>query len=246
MANKPKGASQAPDRSVAAAERTLAILDAFIGTEDPVTLGEIEKATGLFKSVIFRYMISLERKNYVTKLHDGRYRLGPKLMLLGHLYEKSFDILSIINPTLDQLAEDTGETISFYIREGKNRICIARRDSNHTLKVSVRPGSIQLVDGSSTGLVLSHFSELNAEDLGKDDLFRATSGIGDVLTCSVSIPVFGASGQFKGALTVSGPVGRFDPHSRKIRELLKAAATEISFKLGHRPTQVRLLKSGTS
>ena len=247
MRNHPRGRSLAPDRSVAAAERTLAILDAFVGTEHPVTLGDLEKATGLFKSVIFRYLISLERRNYVTKLHDGRYRLGPKLMLLGHLYEKSFDILSIINPTLDQLAEDTGETISFYIREGKNRICIARRDSNHTLKVSVRPGSIQLVDGSATGLVLSQFSEMNAEDLGKDELLRTTSGVGDdVLTCSVSMPIFGAAGQFKGALTISGPVGRFDPYNRKIRDWLKTEATALSFKLGHRPTEIRLVKSGTT
>lgn len=208
-----------------------------------MTLGELERETGLFKSVIFRYLISLERKSYVTKLHDGRYRLGPKLMLLGHLYEKSFDILSIINPTLDQLAEATGETISFYVREGQHRICIARRDSNHALKVSVRPGSTQLVDGSSTGLVLSHFSEMNADGLGNEELFRATSGVGDVLTCSVSMPIFGAAGQFKGALTISGPVGRFDPHSREIREQLKAAATALSFKLGHRPMKVRLVKS---
>jgi DNA-binding IclR family transcriptional regulator len=224
-----------PDRSVAAAERTLAILDAFVGAGASMSLGDLERATGLFKSVILRYMISLERQNYLTKLHDGRYRLGPKLMELGHICEESFDILSIVNPALDRIAEETGETVSFYVREGENRVCIARRDSSHALKVSVRPGSTHAFDGTSISLVLTEFSGSKAHELGDCELFRATSGVVDVLSCSVSIPVFGASGQFKGALTVSGPIGRFDTQDARMRQKLQAAADSLSFKLGYRP-----------
>jgi DNA-binding IclR family transcriptional regulator len=235
MKTKQKRASQLPDRSVAAAERTLAILDAFSGTGRSMSLGDLEQATGLFKSVILRYMISLERQNYISKLHDGRYRLGPKLMELGHICEESFDILSIVNPALDRIAEETGETISFYVSEGENRVCIARRDSSHSLKVSVRPGSTHAFDETSISLVLKEFGGSNAHELDERDLFRATSGVVDVLTCSVSIPVFGASGQFQGALTVSGPIGRFDTQNARMRQKLKAAADGLSLKLGYRP-----------
>lgn len=58
MKSNPKRARQLPDRSVAAAERTLAILDAFAGASRSMSLGDLEQATGLFKSVILRYMIS--------------------------------------------------------------------------------------------------------------------------------------------------------------------------------------------
>jgi DNA-binding IclR family transcriptional regulator len=235
MKTSPKRARPLPDRSVAAAERTLAILDAFVGAGASMSLGDLEQATGLFKSVILRYMISLERRNYVIKLHDGRYRLGPKLMELGHICEDSFDILSIVNPALDQIAEETGETVSFYVREGENRICIARRDSSHSLKVSVRPGSTHALDETSSSLVLNDFSDANAHELDDREIFRATSGVVDVLTCSVSIPVFGASGQFKGALTVSGPIGRFDTQNSRMRQKLRSAADSLSFKLGYRP-----------
>jgi len=230
-----KRASQQPDRSVAAVERTLVILDAFVGAGRSMSLGDLEQATGLFKSVILRYMISLERKNYIIKLHDGRYRLGPKLMELGHICEASFDILSIVNPALDRIAEETGETVSFYVREGRRRVCIARRDSGHSLKVSVRPGSTQELDGTSISLVLTDFSDLNAQELDDREIFRATSGVVDVLTCSLSIPVFGSSGQFQGALTVSGPIGRFDTQDVRIRQKLKTAADSLSVKLGYRP-----------
>lgn len=235
MKTNPKSTSTQPDRSVAAAERTLAILDAFVGAGRSMSLGDLEQATGLFKSVILRYMISLERQNYIIKLHDGRYRLGPKLMELGHICEASFDILSIVNPALDLIAEETGETVSFYVREGRSRVCIARRDSGHSLKVSVRPGSTHELDETSISLVLKDFSDLNAQELDNREIFRATSGVVDVLTCSLSIPVFGASGQFKGALTVSGPIGRFDTQDGRIRQKLKAAADSLSAKLGYRP-----------
>lgn len=235
MKSNPKRARQLPDRSVAAAERTLAILDAFAGASRSMSLGDLEQATGLFKSVILRYMISLERQNYIVKLHDGRYRLGPKLMELGHICEESFDILSIVNPALDRIAEETGETVSFYVKEGGNRVCIARRDSSHSLKVSVLPGSTHAFDETSISLVLTDFEGVNGHELEDRELFRATSGVVDVLTCSVSIPVFGASGQFKGALTVSGPIGRFDTQDARMRQKLKAAADSLSFKLGHRP-----------
>ncbi|MBS0549079.1 MAG: IclR family transcriptional regulator [Proteobacteria bacterium] len=235
MKSSPKSAREQPDRSVAAAERTLAILNAFVGGGASMSLGDLEQATGLFKSVILRYMISLERQNYIIKLHDGRYRLGPKLMELGHICEDSFDILSIVNPALDRIAEETGETVSFYVREGENRVCIARRDSSHSLKVSVRPGSTHAFDETSISLVLTEFADVNAQDLDDREIFRSTSGVVDVLTCSVSIPVFGASGQLKGALTVSGPIGRFDTQDARMRQKLKAAADSLSLKLGYRP-----------
>lgn len=220
------------------------ILDAFT-SERPMSLGDLEIATGLFKSVIFRYMISLEGKNYIVKLHDGRYRLGPKLMELGNICESSFDFLSIVNPALDRIADETGETVSFYIREGNNRICIARRDSNHSLKVSVRPGQTKKLDETSTGLVLQHFSEISGYDVGEQELFRATSGVVDALTCSVCFPIFGASGVFKGGLTVSGPVGRFDTTDRRMRERVRLAAGDLALKLGFRPLteKPRALKS---
>ncbi len=41
----------APDRSVLGAERSLAILSAFIDAPDPLGLTELEQRTGLFKAL---------------------------------------------------------------------------------------------------------------------------------------------------------------------------------------------------
>ena len=63
------------DRTINAAQRTLSILNAFLTRDGPLTLGDLESETGLFKSVILRYMLSLE-PDYVTRRQDGLYQLG--------------------------------------------------------------------------------------------------------------------------------------------------------------------------
>ena len=55
---------------VTAAERALAILDAFIG-DGSRGLAELAKATALAKPTVLRLLVSLERAGYVVRLSDG-------------------------------------------------------------------------------------------------------------------------------------------------------------------------------
>jgi DNA-binding IclR family transcriptional regulator len=113
---------------VEAVERALAVLEAF-HTERPMTLGEIAAATGFYKSTILRLAASLERFGYLVREKSGAFRLGPALWRLGSIYRGGFDLGEAIRPELRRLAETTGETASFYIREGRSRVCLFRRNS---------------------------------------------------------------------------------------------------------------------
>src|SRR5688500_11732278 len=61
---------------VAAVDRALSILDAL--TDDRVSLAELSKRTGLYKSTVLRLMKSLEKGGYALRTSDGMYRLGAK------------------------------------------------------------------------------------------------------------------------------------------------------------------------
>ena len=76
---------------VAAVDRALSILDAL--TEDQVTLAELSKRTGLYKSTVLRLLKSLEKFGYVLRTADGTYRLGSKVLSLGSLYQRHFQHL---------------------------------------------------------------------------------------------------------------------------------------------------------
>ena len=59
---------------VAAVDRALSILDAL--TDEKISLAELSKRTGLYKSTVLRLAKSLERFGYILRTDDGSYRLG--------------------------------------------------------------------------------------------------------------------------------------------------------------------------
>lgn len=219
----------APDRSVSAAERTMAILNAFLSEKGPLSLTDLEERTGLFKSVILRYMITLIRENMIRKNADGSYQLGTKVLSLAYSYEQSIDYLDIIKPALQRLVAESRETASFYIRDGEMRICLFRHNSPHSLRVSLRQGDTVPLDETSTGQVLQHAETTPMID---GDYIRQTSGLIDPLTTSISTPIFGGREALIGALTLSGPIGRFQPSDAKVRALLHREAARLSATFG--------------
>src|SRR5258706_6362031 len=135
------------DRSVAAADRALNILEAFGKGDGRVqTLDDLERETGLFKAVICRYLLSFERHGYVTKVAEGQYQLGTAVLRLGRAFEKTFDISQHVMPVLEQLSRATHESVSYYVRNNDKRVCLYRVDSANTVRVHIQPGNLLPLD----------------------------------------------------------------------------------------------------
>ncbi|ALM83465.1 IclR family transcriptional regulator [Bordetella sp. N] len=221
------------DRSVLAVERTLSILDVFIGHQGPMKLRDIEEATGLFHSVILRYMITLERQRYIHRLADGSYQLGSRVYQLGATYEQQLDLGSYLIPTLEKIAAQTGESACFFKLEHERRLCLYRRESSQTLKVGMRAGISLPLDETCTSQVLREFSQdADWRSHSADTLVRHSSGIQDPWTASMSTPVFKADNRLLGALTISGPRFRFDVLDTGTQRLLLQEAISLSERLG--------------
>ena len=221
---------------VTAAERALAILDAFI-VDGSRGLAELAKATGLAKPTVLRLLVSLERSGYVVRLRDGRYQLGAKLMQLGAAYRNNFRLDQHVLPVLEQLAAATRESATFHIREGDNRLLLFRVESPQAVRDAPRPAVLIPLDETSTGHVLKTavWPALDAE--GRVPVY-SSSGVYDAQTASVSTPVFSApvfsaGPVLAGALTISGPIGRFTAAQRRgISGHLVQAARRLSAALG--------------
>jgi DNA-binding IclR family transcriptional regulator len=213
-----------PAQGVNAAERALAVLDAFIG-DGSRGLAEIAKATQLAKPTVLRLLVSLERAGYVVRLSDGRYQLGAKLMQLGATYRNNFRLDQHVLPVLDQLATTTRESAGFHIREGGNRLLLFRVESPQAVRDAPRPAVLIPLDDTSIGHVLRTAAWPMPGGDGRVPVY-ASSGVYDAQTASVSAAVFSAGPVLAGALTVSGPIGRFG--AAQVRDiaghLIKAAA----------------------
>jgi DNA-binding IclR family transcriptional regulator len=198
-----------PSSGVAVLDRAFALLSAFQPTDDRLSLTELSRRTGLYKSTVLRLLAALEHGGFMRKLDDGQYAIGPQPMRLAAIYQRSFRVDSVIEPLLAELSASLGETASFYVRAGSRRLVVSRVEPARAVRVSIRVGEDFDVAKGASGKVLCAFTDDDAAgEPVRARLWATSYGERDAETASASVPVFGALGELKGALTVSGPLSR--------------------------------------
>ncbi len=235
----PPAAATAPKpnrdkEGVAAVGRALAIVAAFDERNPRLTLAELAKRTGLYKSTILRLSVSLDRAGFLTRDSDGAFRIGPAALKAGHLYQAAFKLGDVALPILRKLTEETGETASLYVREKDVRVCLHRIESNHVVRSIVREGDRRPLGKGATGKAL-----LAAEGQGPEyDKLRAEgyiTSLGEVTpeSAAIAVPVYGADGRVVAAIALSGPTQRFAAQAiDTMAATLKRSGAELSRLLG--------------
>ncbi len=220
---------------VAAVDRALSILDSFHPGNEAQTLSELSERTGLYKSTILRLIESLEERGYLAQHGDGKYRVGPTAPRLASLYRSSTHLGQLIMPLLDSLAEQSRESASFYVREGDVRVCLYRVDAPRAIRDHIEPGNVLKLHQGAGGKVLLAFS---GEPGNEFDRIRRTGVIAsfgerDSETAAVACPVFSTNDKLVGALSLSGPLARFNKAAvSKMGDLLRKSAYDLSRSLG--------------
>lgn len=218
-------------RGVEAVERAFTLLDCFDASGTALSLAELARRSGLYKSTILRLAVSLERFGLMLRQPDGRYRLGPTTWRLGSAYRASFALAETIRPELRHLSEATGETASFYVREGDGRVCLYRHEPTRSIRHAVVEGARLPLDRGAAGHVLRAFgADAKAGDAAIRDLgFGMSLGERDPEVAAIAAPVFCPSGTLSGALALSGLVTRFGEDTRAaLIEAVCASAARLS------------------
>jgi DNA-binding IclR family transcriptional regulator len=219
---------------VEAVDRALLILRAFSDQSPALTLTEISERTGLYKSTVLRLTESLEAGQFLVRGVDLVYRPGPELWRVGTLFRRELNLASLIRPALEALVDATGETASFYIRVGDERVCLYRQNSRRSIRHHLDEGIRLPLGMGAAGRVLTAF---NIRLLQPDNIvFRqgycVSLGERDPEVGAVAVPVFDASGNLRGALSVSGVLARFDQTARQTAlDALRAEAQQLMTRL---------------
>ncbi|MFC7555972.1 hypothetical protein ACFQU7_32695 [Pseudoroseomonas wenyumeiae] len=103
-------------------------------------------------------MATLIQHRFALRHEDGRYGLGPTLHRLGGLYERSVDLNGVLSPALQALAQETGESASFYIRQADRRLCLMRVDGSRQVRDYIPVGSLLPLDRGAAGRILTYFT----------------------------------------------------------------------------------------
>jgi len=221
-------------KGVSAAARALAVLTAFRRGDSALSLAELARRTGLVKSTIMRLAMSLEQYRLLARLPDGSYRLDAETLRLGTAYQQAFSLSDHVGPALDELAEKTGETASFYVRNGDERLCLFRVESANRVRMHVQPGDTRPMDKSAIAQVLRRYE--NELPTPGDELPLFTSGVTDPHAAGMAMPVYGVGNILLGALSISGPVSRLTPaRAEHYKPFLAETANKLTAACGGTP-----------
>lgn len=141
-----------PDFMVSLA-RGLAVMRCFAASEQPMTIADASRLTGLSRPAVRRCLHTLGRLGYVEK--DGnRYGLCPKVMGLGFAYLSSSPLVTIAQPVLDRLRDELYESCSVGVIEEDDVCYVARAEISRIMSVTLRVGSRLPLFATSMGRVL--------------------------------------------------------------------------------------------
>ncbi|MDC0739367.1 IclR family transcriptional regulator [Cognatishimia sp. SS12] len=211
-------------------ERAMSILSAFSAQKPTMSLAELAEETGLHKSTILRLTTSLAIYGFIQRDSAGIFSVGPSVWRLGLIFRREFARREDVAPALRQLVEFSGETASFYVRAGNDRVCLYRENSPNLLRFHVEEGMRLNLRTGASGMVLRHFTGEPLADLSAFNQNGTAQSIGQTNPniASVSTPVFSGGGDLLGALTVSGLVNRFDAEARaRVIPLLETLAAGL-------------------
>jgi IclR family transcriptional regulator, acetate operon repressor len=216
------------------AERVLALLTSFDDSRVELSVTEMAAALGVHKSTASRLAGVLERAGLLTR-SGRRFRLGLEVIRLGTLAMRSTDFVAWMQPAMEKLAEQTGETVNLAVPDGEFVLNVAEIPSTFLLNSSggwigrrimphvVADGKVLMAYGAlavpqhleryTAGTITDH-DALDAElaAVRRNGYATAVAEFEEGLVAAAS-PVFGGTGACIAALSVSGPAFRMAPES---------------------------------
>ena len=198
---------------VATLDRALSILGAFSTARPMPGLADIAAHTRISKSTVLRMLASLQHAGLVLRLADGRYALGAAAARSQRVRAAAASVEAVVMPVLQERADATGESASYYVRQGEQRLCLLRVDSPRPVRDHLQVGALLPLGRGAAGRVLLAFSGAKGAVYAaiRRDGVAVLAGDRDADIAGVAAPVFDAPGHLAGALSLSMPVQRLLP-----------------------------------
>ncbi len=192
-------------------DKAVALLDVL--EQKPLGLHDLTVATGLPRATVHRLATALEVHGFVERDDLGRFALGSRV--------SGRSIAWVARPALENLRDETGESVQLYVRRGDLRVCVVSLESPHSLRTIVPVGASLPMDVGSAAKVLRG---LTGRRRWAESVEEREKGV-----ASVSAAVVRSSdGEVVAAVSVSGPVERTSrAPGRRYAAAVVAAADEV-------------------
>lgn len=261
---KPRNSNDSTGKQkVRSAEVGTDILKALAQLSPSTSLSRLAEHVQMPASKVHRYLQALIASGFAEQnVVTNHYGLGREALRVGLAALNSMDVLKVAALPLAQLRDDLNETCFLAVWGNQGATVVRIEAAVRAVTVVTKPGSVLPLLSSSTGLVFNAFlpdretSELREQELKSDQAHplqtpAAYALLGEQIrqrglhfvhgllmpgVDALSAPVFDATGQVAGVLTVVGPTSLFhaDEHGPAAKQLL-AASKAVSWRMGYQP-----------
>ena len=251
-----------PAEQLQTLSRAIAVLDCFTQEQTELGVREIARMVNLSSSVAGRLLAGLKEMGILSQNPETRaYSMGPRVLSWAGIYQATLDVRNRALPFIQELHQSTRETISLYVLEGNERLCIERLESPQTVRIVTRVGRrLPLYAGSAGKVMLAFFSPeqqqaffkstplipltpktitdpaVLREELNKIRQAGCSISFGEWIedAAGVAAPILDQNGNVFAALSISGPLQRF--HAGNVSKYcaeVKRVAAQISEGMGY-------------
>lgn len=131
----------------------LLVIESFSADHPRQSIAQVAAATGLDRATARRCLLTLAREGYAD--WDGKFfTLTPRVLRLGTACLATLPLPVIVQPFLDRLSEEIGESTSVSILDGGDIVYLARAAQRKVMSISLMPGSRLPAYCTSMGRVL--------------------------------------------------------------------------------------------
>lgn len=236
-------------------ERALDALEAFESSSSSLSLKEVSAITGQPEASLYRALMTLQKRDYLSQNRDGTYELTHRV-LYGRVLDKAAHVRQITRPILEELGREFNETTSLAYLFTNYIQVLDTVETFHPIRVTNRAGRIIPPYCSSMGKAILAYQDDQAVDILLETygLIRRTEHtIVDRQTLRTELarvrnegiagdreesmlggicfgaPIFEAPGQAIAALSVSTPKQRMDEQREKaVQAAVVRAAKHVS------------------
>lgn len=142
-----------PTDHIASFAKGLRVIECF-GADNPrLSIAQVAQISQLDRATARRCLLTLHHEGYAD--YDGKFfTLTPKTLRLGMGALASLPLPQIVQPWLDQLAEQIGQSCSVSILDEGEIVYLARAAQQRVMSIGLMPGSRLPAHCTSMGRVL--------------------------------------------------------------------------------------------
>ena len=251
-----------PQKKTITLGKSLDLLELFGEVGTSLTVKEICQHSSLPESTVYRYINTLSERDYLE--YDPaaqKYRLGVNLIKLGNIAMRQLEIHRCCYPIMEDLARQTGETVTLTVRKGNSAIVIEVVDSGRSgIKLAMNRGdNLPLYLCAITRPLVAFLQEEEVDSIlhGDPPKLFTTYTLTDLVkirgelqkvkhqgysysaqqltigAAGLGAPIWDFSEKVVGSLSLVGPLSSFEKSSvPSLLKFLLEASRECSMKMG--------------